>query len=128
MSMTTGERIKKKREELGLSKAELASKLGISQVAMGYYEKGRNGPKKEISKKMAILFGVTLDWLYGSTENEHHVVLSGVSLPKQITDAGVEAIALLNAYIDDMGGIPEDVLKDILRLIEQAKVLRRRKI
>jgi transcriptional regulator with XRE-family HTH domain len=126
--MIIGERIKKKREEFGYTKAELAKILGVSQVTIGYYESGRNGPKKDTAIKLSKHFNVTLDWLYGSTDNEQHVVLIGVSLPKQIADEGVDAVSVVKDYINSKGGIPENVLKDILRLIERAKVLRRRKI
>lgn len=39
--MTTGEKIKKRREELGMSQVQLAEKLGIDKASVGRYEKGQ---------------------------------------------------------------------------------------
>ena len=39
--MTTGDRIRKRREELGMSQVELASKIGVDKASVGRYEKGQ---------------------------------------------------------------------------------------
>lgn len=46
--MSIGERIRARREELGLSQAELAKKIGITQGSVGNYESGVSNPKMEL--------------------------------------------------------------------------------
>jgi XRE family transcriptional regulator, regulator of sulfur utilization len=46
-------RIKKLRGELGLTQEDLAEKVGVSRVYVGYVEQGRNTPSLEILEKIA---------------------------------------------------------------------------
>lgn len=46
--MSFGERLKERREALGLSRAELAEQLGLSRSAIGNYEIGVSFPKEEV--------------------------------------------------------------------------------
>ena len=50
--MEFGERMRERREELRLSRAELAAALGISPSAIGNYEKGISFPKEEIMLRL----------------------------------------------------------------------------
>lgn len=51
--MTIGERIKKIRQEKGLSQKELGEKLGVSQQMIGQWETGKANPKIETKRKIA---------------------------------------------------------------------------
>ena len=42
--MSIGERIKKRREELGMSQLELAKRVGVTQGSIGNYETGVSNP------------------------------------------------------------------------------------
>jgi len=46
-------RIKKLRGELELTQEDLAEKVGVSRVYIGYVEQGRNTPSLEILEKIA---------------------------------------------------------------------------
>jgi len=46
-------RIKRRRKELGLTQEEVAHKIGISRVYMGYIEQGRHSPSLEVLEKIA---------------------------------------------------------------------------
>ena len=46
--MRFGERMRARREELGISRAELAAMMGISGSAVGNYEGGVSFPKEEV--------------------------------------------------------------------------------
>lgn len=46
--MSFGERLRGRREELGMSRAQLAQKLGVSVSAIGNYETGVSSPKEEV--------------------------------------------------------------------------------
>ncbi len=51
--MTTGERIKKIRQEKGLLQRELGEKIGVSQQMIGQWENGKSNPKIETIRKIA---------------------------------------------------------------------------
>ncbi|EJX5614654.1 LexA family transcriptional regulator [Vibrio parahaemolyticus] len=70
--MSLGERIKKLREEtLGISKKELAVRLGISQSAVHQWEKGINFPSQKRLIQLASLFNASYEWLVsGITKTE----------------------------------------------------------
>jgi transcriptional regulator with XRE-family HTH domain len=46
-------RIKKYRGEIGMTQEDLAEKVGVSRVYVGYVEQGRNTPSLEILEKIA---------------------------------------------------------------------------
>ena len=46
--MSFGEQLRKRREELGISRAELADRLGVSRSAIGNYETGVSAPMEEV--------------------------------------------------------------------------------
>lgn len=58
-------RIKQKREELGLGQKELAEKIGVTQQVISLYESDKRKPKLETWQKLADFFGVTIPYLQG---------------------------------------------------------------
>ena len=60
-------RIKKRRNELGITQEELAEKIGVSRVYVGYVEQGRNTPSLEILEKIAKALKIKLSELFEST-------------------------------------------------------------
>ena len=59
--MTYAERLKALRLKKGLSQAELAERLGVSQPLISQYENGSTSPTAELSVKIAELFGTTVE-------------------------------------------------------------------
>lgn len=53
-------RIKRCRSDLGLTQEDLAEKVGVSRVYIGYVEQGRNSPSLEILEKIAKALKVKL--------------------------------------------------------------------
>lgn len=58
-----GKRITRKRKALALTQEELAEKVGISRVYMGYIEQGRNIPTLETLQKIARVLKTSLSSL-----------------------------------------------------------------
>ena len=56
--MSFGEQLRKRREELGISRAELADRLGVSRSAIGNYETGVSAPKEEVLLRLFDALGV----------------------------------------------------------------------
>lgn len=60
LTKTICKRIKKFRNEIGLTQEELAEKVGVSRVYIGYVEQGRNTPSLEILEKITKALKVSL--------------------------------------------------------------------
>lgn len=53
----------KAREKSGLSQAEVAEKLGVTGAAVCQWEKGKTYPKLPMLRKIAKIYGCTVDEL-----------------------------------------------------------------
>jgi putative transcription factor len=60
------DQIKNKREQLGISQLEMASKLNVSQVMLSRWERGDALPRINEAQKMAEIVGMNLVLVDGS--------------------------------------------------------------
>ncbi len=67
MSVIFSDRIMQARKEKGLSREELAEKIGTSGPIIGRYERGDMMPSVEIATKIADALEVSLDFLVGKS-------------------------------------------------------------
>lgn len=121
-----GFRITKERERLGLTQAELANKLNISQKSISKYERSDRRPSYETLIKMSSLFGVSVDYLLGNDlrqnipvpEHEsggfshsinHWIAKTGLSYKEVADKLEISENTLMN-YIDYREAVPYSVL------------------
>ena len=76
--MSFSELLKKCRKQQGMSQAELASKLGVTQQAVGKWESGKSSPDPTTVAKIAELLNTTADFLLGL-----YRPVSNVSTPEE---------------------------------------------
>lgn len=57
------DRLRKAREDTGLSQQDFADELGISRNSVGNYEAGRTSPRRLVLQAWALATGVDLHWL-----------------------------------------------------------------
>ncbi len=62
-----GNKIKKERENLNMTREDLAKKVGVSYSAIAMYEQGNREPNNDLLIKMCELFRCTSDYLLGIT-------------------------------------------------------------
>lgn len=67
--MTFNERLKRLREEAGMSQEKAAQGIGIALRNYQRLEKDGNGPNIKNLVQIAEFFGVSIDYLMGRTEN-----------------------------------------------------------
>ena len=74
--MTLSDKLKKLRKEKGLSRKETAEKSGIGIASYSAYEDGKRLPKRnpENYDKLAVLFGVSADFLKDDSQGDEPVV------------------------------------------------------
>lgn len=63
--MSIGEKIRKRREELGLSQVELAKRIGVTQGSIGNYESGVSNPKMELMPKLFEALRTDANYFFG---------------------------------------------------------------
>lgn len=63
-----GQRLKELRLSNGYTQATLADKIGVSEKTIGTWERGTREPSMETTVKLADIFDVTLDYLYGRNQ------------------------------------------------------------
>ena len=63
-----GERLKKVRKEKGITQLKLAQLSGVAQSSISACELGKSQPSVEITKKLAKVLGVSVDYLLGRTD------------------------------------------------------------
>jgi len=79
--MTTGEIIKSRREELGMSQQELAEKIGYKdRSSVNYIEKGKRQVKTKLLAKIANALEVSPSYLIGEEEYIPPVYKEGISI------------------------------------------------
>lgn len=61
-------RIKILREEFGLSQAEFANKIGLTQQSISLYEKEERKPSQDVLEALSDFFNVSIDYLLGKSE------------------------------------------------------------
>ena len=61
-----GQRIRDRRQVLGLSQRKLAARLGISFQAIQRWERGETFPRKETLPQLLAILQVGADWLVGT--------------------------------------------------------------
>lgn len=59
------ERLKQLRQKKGLTQQEIAELLGVKRNTYSDWENGKTEPNFEMVLKLADLFEVSLDWLFG---------------------------------------------------------------
>lgn len=72
---TVGQRLSKLRKARGLTQVDLANTIGIRQVLVSDYERGRLRPNCEMIVRFAMALDVTTDEILGlknSKKNDHH--------------------------------------------------------
>lgn len=75
--MDLGKKIRAHRDELGLTQAELADKLGLTYSSVSQWESGRATPRTPILRQLADLFNTTVAELMG--EDAAEAAISGTS-------------------------------------------------
>lgn len=86
--MTFGERLKKARENKGLTQEQLAHQIGVAKPTITGYEKGKREPDVRKIKLLAQALEVTGDYLIGNTpeefsSNERDLIKKYRSLPSE---------------------------------------------
>lgn len=106
---TLGERIQELRKGMGFTQAELAKQIGISHTQMARYEIKGVQPPADVLKKMADLFGTSIDYIVrGNKGNIAAQTLKEAELVRHFKlvdelpqDEQLTVLKFLGAYLRD---------------------------
>ena len=104
MSANFGDRILQARKEKGLSREELAEKIGTSAPIVGRYERGDMVPSIEIATRISEALEVSLDFLVGKSSLlvKDKNMLDRLEEIAKLPDAKqTELFNVMDAYIRD---------------------------
>lgn len=87
----TNNRIHELRKIAGISQKLLADRIGVSQKAIDFWEKGTNEPKSSYVIELANYFKVTTDYILGREEEDGRIIVQETGLPS-------DENALLTSY------------------------------
>ena len=73
-----GNRLKKLRQQEGLSQQQLADRLGVTKSVVSYYELHERYPSPDVLIKLSSIFHVSTDFLLGFEKWGDYVDLSGL--------------------------------------------------
>ena len=93
-----GARIAEERKRLGLSQAQLAKQVNISQTAVAKQETGANYPSIETLEDYANLFNVTTDYLLGRTDERKVYITEN---PPELADIDVTEVGQSSPFTDE---------------------------
>ncbi|MDW0112244.1 helix-turn-helix transcriptional regulator [Sporosarcina saromensis] len=115
------DRLKRLRQNKKLSQQEMADFLGISRQGYGKYENGSSQPSFEMLEKLSIFFGVSTDYLLGTSENKAIVAGQEINLSE-------EEFILFNELkkhpimLHDLATDPERKVKELIKLYKMKKM------
>ena len=101
--MLRGDRLKSLREKGGYTHAELAEMLDLGYAQVYRYEAGKTDPSGEILDRIASVFGVSVDYLLGRTDDPTPSVSNLSSKEKEVVSAlrRGDYKALMKAVVGD---------------------------
>lgn len=92
-----GEKIKELRKSSKITQEQLGNAIGVSKMAVSYFEKGKKSPGRETLEKIADYFNVTTDYLLGRSEDPE----LNEEENKIVTEEGKNIMALIESLPED---------------------------
>ena len=75
MNCNFGERIKFLRKQRGITQTTLADMLDVTKTMVSAYETGMRRPSYETLMQIALFFDVSMDWMFGHTDDKTGLVM-----------------------------------------------------
>jgi transcriptional regulator with XRE-family HTH domain len=107
--MNIGQIIRRLRREKDITQKELGKAVGVAESTISLYESGRNIPDLNMTRKLAIFFNVSLDYLAGDgaveDREKYNPGLSAVELEllsrfRVLSDAAKQAVLNLISNLE----------------------------
>ena len=109
--MSLGQRIQERREELGITRAELARRLGVTSTAVANYEGGKNALREDLLLKLFQVLDVDPNYLYQDAISGRSFVCSAEeeALVRKYRKLATPGRQTLHAVADALGAYQTDL-------------------
>lgn len=91
------------RAKVGLTQNELAEKLGVTNKAVSKWETGKSKPTTNTLRKMAVLFGISIDELLKIREGEKHMEITKIVITGGPCAGKTTAMSWIQSNFTKMG-------------------------
>lgn len=120
-----GKRLKQLRAETNRTQEETAKLLGLSRSAYSHIENERNQPDTETLAKVSDLYGVTIDYLLGKSNNRNlngdgYTIKEEKDMKKRIEDLRKD-VKSQEGLLFDGEPMSDDAVDQLLDIIEFAE-------
>ncbi|AFA48518.1 helix-turn-helix domain-containing protein [Acetobacterium woodii] len=96
-----GERLQELRKSVNLTQEELSHKLSISRSSLSLYEIDKREPDCETSSKIADFFDVSLDYLYGRSNDKSHTKATVLNISATLTENEKKVLKIFSRIKDE---------------------------
>ena len=110
-----GEKMKTRREELGITQEQVAERLGVSRNTVSRWETGERNAKDETKKKIAALLRTTVADLMNDNDFQPFTVTSDVANQEDTIAKMTSLLRLAVKNKDTMSNNDKQLLKSLLR-------------
>lgn len=107
-------------KKIGLSQNELGRMTNISQATISSYMKGRTAPKSGELSRLADFFGVSMDYLWGRSENQTPCQSSMPVSSSEWQDRALlseKKLAQLKSLLNGLGGDVQTLGNTVNKLV-----------
>ncbi len=122
--MGIGKKITQIREEMGISKRELARKLGVHYQSIGRWEHDETIPDANDLRKIAEFFKVTMDYLFfDNVPKDGRIDIPDVDLLRMFEEVSTmdeQTVSLVKQFLDSFL-FKKKILQDIEKRPHRAK-------
>ena len=117
--MSFPDRLKKLREEKGLTQLQLSTKINVSKSSIGGYERGTKKPSIGVLKTLSGYFDVATDYLLGKSNirGGYEQVISLIERKPELLDALINMSSEKQEVINYLYHLSEDDLKLIKTIL-----------
>ncbi|TKI63196.1 helix-turn-helix transcriptional regulator [Lysinibacillus mangiferihumi] len=130
--MTLGEKLKKSRNDKGLTQIEAAKKLGVTNGALSGYERNYRDPDIKMLKQMADLYEVSIDYLVSnnmtsnneigiSRKDEHDIGKRMAKIKKELIEGKSNNGGVVLSFMGEP--MSEEAIESLLEALKHAERL-----
>lgn len=117
-----GERLRSLRESVKLSQAKLASIGDMTQASLNRYENGQSTPPPKIFLWYADYFDVSLDYIFGRTDQPQGKLYSGQPpVIKPLVASEADLAAMVEMCFDPQSPVNDRMKKALLKVLKEAQ-------
>lgn len=120
-------RLRELRKEKGLTLEQMAKDLNTTKVTLSRYENGTREPKSEMLSQLSDYFNVSIDYLFGKTDEKNHISKIGQADVKKALEDIKAQLENNDALMFDGEYLNEDAIESLISAMEVGMAMAKKK-